>query len=166
MHARRRWRIACLCLELRAGLLGPSPLLALPAEAPTEQPRQRAWSFGEGRVEVGVQVGGGVSLEHEPRSAGVFAVMPRLGYVFSELEHGLPGSFEIVAQPSYLTVFQQDTAHVGGVAALLKYNFLTKSAARRDQFQLHLPGRTWPPVRDQRSPRPELRVAVSPPVEH
>jgi opacity protein-like surface antigen len=54
--------------------------------------------------------------------------MPRVGYVFHDVQREIdfPGSFEIVLQPSYLTVFQQKrTAHVGGVASLLKYNFRT-----------------------------------------
>jgi opacity protein-like surface antigen len=74
---------------------------------------------------MGVQGGGGVALQHDPRSASVFTVMPRVGYVFYEPERGLPGSFEIVVQPSYLTAFQKRTAHVGGVASLLKYNLRT-----------------------------------------
>jgi opacity protein-like surface antigen len=59
------------------------------------------------------------------RDATGFALLPRLGYVFAQQEHFLPGSFEIVIEPTYLTVFQHQTAHVGGLAALLKYNFRT-----------------------------------------
>lgn len=35
------------------------------------------------------------------------------------------GSLEVVIEPTYLTVFQHQTVHVGGLAALLKYNFRT-----------------------------------------
>ncbi len=89
--------------------------------------RDDGWLFGKGRVEVGIQLGGGVALQHDPRSASVFTVLPRVGYVFHEVQrdHVLPGSFEIALQPSYLTVFQKRTAHVGGLASLLKYNFRT-----------------------------------------
>ncbi len=93
-----------------------------------EQPeRDDGWLFGEGRVEVGLQLGGGVALQHDPRSASVFAFLPRVGYVFHEVQRdrAFPGSFEIVLQPSYLTVFQKRTAHVGGLASLLKYNVRT-----------------------------------------
>jgi opacity protein-like surface antigen len=75
-----------------------------------------------------VQAGGGISLQHDPRGGIVFALLPRLGYVVHEFTAIVPGSVEIVAQPTYLAVFQGDTAHVGGLAFLAKYNFRTGTA--------------------------------------
>ncbi len=92
----------------------------LPEEA--EQDRR---TFSPGRIELGVQIGGGFSLAETTRQATEFAFLPRLGYVFAQQEHLLPGSFEIAGEPTYLTVFQHQTVHVGGLAALLKYNFRT-----------------------------------------
>ncbi|HWU39715.1 MAG TPA: acyloxyacyl hydrolase, partial [Candidatus Acidoferrum sp.] len=59
------------------------------------------------------------------REATEFALLPRIGYVFAEQGHVLPGSFEIVGEPTFLTVFQHQTVYVGGLAALLKYNIRT-----------------------------------------
>jgi opacity protein-like surface antigen len=85
------------------------------------------WSFTPGRIELGVQIGGGFSLAGTTRETTEFAFLPRLGYVFAQQEYFLPGSFEIVGEPTYLTVFQHQTVHVGGLAALLKYNVRTGS---------------------------------------
>lgn len=90
-----------------------------------EQAEQDQWSFRPGAIELGAQIGGGFSLANMTRDATGFALLPRLGYVFAQQEHFLPGSFEIVIEPTYLTVFQHQTVHVGGLAALLKYNFRT-----------------------------------------
>lgn len=90
-----------------------------------EQAEQDQWSFRPGAIELGAQIGGGFSLANTTRDATAFALLPRLGYVFAQQEHFLPGSFEIVIEPTYLTVFQHQTVHVGGLAALLKYNFRT-----------------------------------------
>jgi opacity protein-like surface antigen len=91
----------------------------------SEEAEQDRWSFSPGRIELGVQLGGSFSLAESTRDATAFAVLPRLGYVFAEQAHLLPGSFEIVGEPTYLTVFQHQTVHVGGLAALLKYNVRT-----------------------------------------
>jgi hypothetical protein len=85
------------------------------------------WPFRQGRVEIGVQAGGGASVQHDPRSGSVFALLPRVGYILHEFENGLPGSVQIAVQPTYLTVFQGSTAYVGGVAGLLKYNIRTET---------------------------------------
>ncbi len=90
-----------------------------------EQAEQDQWTFSPGAIELGVQIGGGFSLANTTRDATEFSLLPRLGYVFAQQEHFLPGSFEVVIEPTYLTVFQHQTVHVGGLAALLKYNFRT-----------------------------------------
>ncbi|HWT78814.1 MAG TPA: hypothetical protein VN648_08415, partial [Candidatus Methylomirabilis sp.] len=56
----------------------------------------------------------------DPQRHGI-RFLPRFGYVFAEQGHFLPGSFEIVGEPMFLTVFQHQTVYVGGLAALLKY---------------------------------------------
>ena len=121
-------RIAVL-LAAACGVLAWAGLsTAASGEGPGEPPEpERAWLFRQGRLELGLQMGGGLALQHEPRDASVFAVLPRVGYVFYEVPRDfyVPGSFEVVLQPSYLTVFQDRTAHVGGLASLLKYNFRT-----------------------------------------
>ena len=76
-----------------------------------------------------MQAGGGISLQHDPRGGIVFALLPRLGYVVHEFTAIVPGSVEIVAQPTYLVVFQGDTAHVGG--RVRADNFRTGTAGRR-----------------------------------
>jgi opacity protein-like surface antigen len=83
------------------------------------------WVFPPGRIELGGQLGGGFSLAEQTRAATEVAFLPRLGYVFAQQDHFLPGSFELVGEPTYLTVFQHQTVHVGGLAAILKYNFRT-----------------------------------------
>ena len=90
-----------------------------------EETEQHRWSFSPGRIELGAQIGGGFSLAENSREATEFAFLPRIGYVFAQQEHFLPGSFEIVGEPAFLTVFQHETVYVGAVAALLKYNFRT-----------------------------------------
>ena len=92
----------------------------LPEEAEREQ-----WSFSPGTFELGVLIGGGFSLAETSREATEFAVLPRIGYVLVQQEHFLPGSVELVGEPFYLTVFQHQTVHAGGFAALLKYNVRT-----------------------------------------
>ncbi len=91
----------------------------------TEAAEQDRWDFPPGRIELGVQLGGGFSLAESTREATEFALPPRIGYVFAQQEHVLPGSVELVAEPTFLTVFQHQTVYVGGLAALLKYNFRT-----------------------------------------
>jgi opacity protein-like surface antigen len=90
-----------------------------------EEAEQDQWTFSPGRIELGALIGGGFSLADETREATEFAFLPRLGYVFAQQAHFLPGSFGIVGEPTYLAVFQHQTVHVGGLAALLKYNFRT-----------------------------------------
>ncbi len=85
------------------------------------------WLFRSGRVEVGMQVGGGFSVAEHTRNASLFTFLPRVGYVFTQQSHFLPGSLEIVGEPAYIVVFERKTAHVGGLSALLKYNFWTGS---------------------------------------
>jgi hypothetical protein len=83
------------------------------------------WAFRQDRVTIGLHAGGGVTLQHEPQAGEVFVVLPRVGYILHELRDGVRGSLEIVAQPSYLAVFQEHTAHIWGLTALLKYNIKT-----------------------------------------
>lgn len=93
-----------------------------------EQGPREHWPFEKGRIEVGVQTGGGITLQSDSRSGTAFALLPRVGYIFHEITSGLPpSSLEIVAQPLYLRVFQDQAAHVGGLAFLLKHNFLTRT---------------------------------------
>ena len=54
--------------------------------------------------------------------------MPRLGYVLVQQEQFFPGSLEIVGEPTYFTVVQHQTAHVGGAVTLLTYNVSTGTA--------------------------------------
>ena len=103
------------------------PSTAWPQTRLQEEAEPDRWAFPAGRIELGVQVGGGYSVAATTRAATEVALLPRLGYVFAEQAAFLPGSFEIVGEPTYLTVFQHQTVHVGGVAALLKYNFQTGS---------------------------------------
>ena len=58
-----------------------------------------------GRIELGAQIGGGFSLTESTREATEFALLPRIGYVFAQQECFLPGSFELVGEPTFLTVF-------------------------------------------------------------
>ena len=97
-------------------------LLASSAYAQTRLPEeeQDRWSFAPGRIELGALIGGGFSTAEMTREATEFALLPRIGYVFAQQEHVLPGSLEIVGEPTYLTVFQHQTVYVGGLAALLK----------------------------------------------
>jgi opacity protein-like surface antigen len=127
MRTREVRRVA-LALLLVAGIwswIGPVP--AWCEEAFREPASQNGWLFREGRFEVGAMAGGGVSLQHEPRSGTVVALLPRVGYVVREMTIGLPGSVEIVAQPGYQILFQDRTAHVGSLSVLLKYNIRTRT---------------------------------------
>ena len=111
-----------IALGILAGILSSS------ARAQTRLPEtaeRERWSFSPGRIELGAQIGGGFSLAENSREATEFALLPRIGYVFAEQGHVLPGSFEIVGEPAFLTVFQHQTVYVGGLAALLKYNIRT-----------------------------------------
>ena len=111
-----------IALGILAGILSSS------ARAQTRLPEtaeRERWSFSPGRIELGAQIGGGFSLAENSREATEFALLPRIGYVFAEQGHVLPGSFEIVGEPTFLTVFQHQTVYVGGLAALLKYNIRT-----------------------------------------
>lgn len=94
-------------------------------ERPQGEAAHDQWLFAPGRVELGLQVGGGFSFAQGERDASLFTLLPRIGYVFSQQRRFLPGSLEFVAEPTYLAVFEHQTAHVGGLAALLKYNFWT-----------------------------------------
>ncbi len=91
----------------------------------SEVAEQDGWVLSPGSIELGAQVGGGFSLADKTREATEFALVPRIGYVFAEQGHFMPGSLEIVGEPTFLTVFQHQTVYVGGLAALLKYNFRT-----------------------------------------
>ena len=114
--------MAGIALAILAGRL-PSSAYAQ-TRLPDVAERDR-WSFSPGRLELGAQTGGGWSIDENKREATEFALLPRIGYVFAQQEHFLPGSFEIVGEPTYLTVFQHQTVHVGGLAVLLKYNVRT-----------------------------------------
>lgn len=110
------------------GILGwVLPPAAWAQTPPPEVAEADEWGLTPGRIELGAMVGGGFSLAGTTREATEFAFLPRLGYVFAEQEHFLPGSFEVVTELAYLTVFQHQTVHVGGIAALLKYNVRTGS---------------------------------------
>ncbi len=115
-------RVVGLALGILAGVL------AFSAYAQTRLPdegEQDRWPFAPGRIELGAQTGGGWSIDENKREATEFALLPRIGYVFAQQEYFLPGSFELIGEPFYLTVFQHQTVHVGGLAALLKYNVRT-----------------------------------------
>ncbi len=111
-----------IAIGILAGLLASSAYAQ--ARLPDEGEQDR-WAFAPGRIELGAQVGGGFSLAENTREATEFALLPRIGYVFAEQGHFLPGSFEIMGEPTFLTVFQHQTVYVGGLAALLKYNIRT-----------------------------------------
>ncbi|HWU40479.1 MAG TPA: acyloxyacyl hydrolase [Candidatus Acidoferrum sp.] len=105
-------------------LAGVLPSTAWAQTRLTEEAEQPRWGLSPGTIELGALIGGGFSTE-ETRKDTEFAFLPRFGYVFAEQGHFLPGSFEIVGEPMFLTVFQHQTVYVGGLAALLKYNFRT-----------------------------------------
>ncbi len=111
-----------IAIGILAGLLASSAYAQ--ARLPDEGEQDRR-AFAPGRIELGAQVGGGFSLAENTREATEFALLPRIGYVFAEQGHFLPGSFEIMGEPTFLTVFQHQTVYVGGLAALLKYNIRT-----------------------------------------
>ncbi len=83
------------------------------------------WLFSPGRFEIGLQAGGGFSVAERTRGATLLTLLPRVGYVFTQQGHILPGSLEVVAEPAYIVVFEHKTSHVGGLSALLKYNVWT-----------------------------------------
>ncbi len=66
----------------------------------SEEAEQDRWSLSPGAIELGTQVGGGFSVNEKTRFATEFALVSRLGYVFAEQGHVLPGSFEIVGDIS------------------------------------------------------------------
>ncbi|HWT80257.1 MAG TPA: acyloxyacyl hydrolase, partial [Candidatus Methylomirabilis sp.] len=110
-----------------AGMLGILTW-ALPSNARAqaqiqEIAEQGQWAFAPGRIELGALIGGGFSIAKQ--EATEFSLFPRIGYVSARQEHFLPGSFEIVGEPFYLTIFQDQTVHVGGLTGLIKYNFRT-----------------------------------------
>lgn len=115
-----RFGLLCCCILISLGFASAWAGERIQGQDPAEP-----WPFRKGRVEIGLQAGGGLSLQDEPRSGTVFALLPRVGYVLYEAESGARGSLEIAAQPSYLTVFQGPTSHVWGLATLLKYNIRT-----------------------------------------
>jgi opacity protein-like surface antigen len=106
-----------------AGMVLPSTAWA--QTRPTEEAEQLRWSLSRGTIELGALIGGGFSTKEKTREDTEFAFLPRFGYAFAEQGHFLPGSFELVGEPMFLTVFQHQTVYVGGLAALLKYNFQT-----------------------------------------
>jgi len=119
------WRIAAgiagaFGFFLSVGLSG-----AWAHERHPEEKLRDDWLFARGRVEIGGHIGGGFSMQHQDRSASLFTVVPGISYVFAEYEGSLPGSLEIVGEPSCFAVFEGRTAHVSGLAALIKYNFRT-----------------------------------------
>ncbi len=104
------------------GLLICTGLSGAQAEGRLEEDALRGrWLFSPGRTEVSAQAGGGFS----DRDIQLIALIPRIGYIFAQQEAYLPGSLEAVGEPSYIAAFEGRTAHVGGLAALLKYNFWT-----------------------------------------
>jgi len=103
------------------------PVTAGPETRPPEERELEQWIFAPGRVELGAQIGGGFSLGDSAREATEFSFRPRIGYVLAQQGHVLPGSVEIVGEPTYITVFQHQTVHVGGLIASLKYNVQTGS---------------------------------------
>ncbi len=125
MHTRQARWLPVLLLAVLGILAARGSAHASSGEGVAASTAEDRWPFRAGRFEVGVQTGGGMALQHDPRSASVFALLPRMGYVVYEVERGVPGSVEIIAQPTYLTVFERGTAHVGGLAGVLRYNFRT-----------------------------------------
>jgi len=124
----RRSRSRCSD-ALPAGLCGL--LLALwlvlaPTSSPgAGEPAGNAGLFAPGRLTVGGFVGGGFSLQPETRSATLFALFPRVGYVLAEQAHVLPGSLEVAAEPGYVAVWQSQAASVFSLSVFLKYNVFT-----------------------------------------
>jgi lipid A 3-O-deacylase len=88
-----------------------------------EEALRGRWLFAPGRIELGALTGGGFGISQE--STQLFALAARFGYVVAQQDVFLPGSFEIVGEPSYFAVFEGRTAHGGELSALLKYNFWT-----------------------------------------
>ncbi len=101
------------------------PSVAWGQEQPQDKATEEQWLFRPGRVEVGVQLGGGFSLAEHTRESVLYGVFPRVGYIFAQQTHILPGSFEIVGEPAYILVYEHGASHVGAFSALLKYNFWT-----------------------------------------
>ncbi len=112
----RRGIVGAIGLLLWGGLSG-----AWAQERLQEEALKGQWLFTPGRFELGAQVGGGFSN----RAAQLLEVVPRLGYVLTQQEVFLPGSLEVVGEPSYFAVFEGRTAHGAGLSALLKYNIWT-----------------------------------------
>ena len=77
-------------------------------------------------MSLGVAAGGGTSVASGLRQGTVASVLTRIGYVFAEQGHLLPGSLEVVGEPGYLHVWERhDQAELAAFSALLKYNFRT-----------------------------------------
>ena len=90
-----------------------------------EKAEENQWVLAPGRVEAGIQLGGGYSFATNTRDATEYSFMPRIGYVFAEQNHFLAGSLEIFGEPMFLAVFQHQSVQVGGITTGLKYNFRT-----------------------------------------
>ncbi len=118
----RRWISrglgAVLGLLIWVGLSG-----AWAEERLQKEAQNGRWLFPPGRIELGAQAGGGFGFSDY--ATQLFSLGGRFGYVFTEQEVFLPGSLEIVAEPSYFAVVQGRTAHGGDLSALFKYNFWT-----------------------------------------
>ncbi len=101
--------------------------VARAAEGLEEQAHAGRWLFTPGRVEVGGYVGGGLTVQGDPRNATLFVLMPRIGYVLGQQERFLPGSIELLFEPAYYAVFQSKTASVFSASVFFKYNFATRT---------------------------------------
>lgn len=98
---------------------------AAAAERLEEEAREAHWLATPGRIEAGGYVGGGLSTQGGPKSATVFLLLPRVGYVIAQQERFLPGSIEVLFEPGYYAVIQDKTASVFSGSAFFKYNFST-----------------------------------------
>jgi len=121
LRAGQRWWIRWGIVWALGVLMWVGSPKAWAQERLQEEATQGRWLFPPGRIEVGAQVGGGFSN----RPVQLLKFVPRLGYVLTQQEVLLPGSVEVVGEPSYFAAFEGRTAHGVDVAALLKYNSWT-----------------------------------------
>jgi opacity protein-like surface antigen len=109
-------------------LMGSLLLIAGPvytAEQKEGQTRGDDWRYPARIWELGASIGGGLSFARGPHSASYFAMLPRVGVRLVKQEAFVPGSLQLIAEPGLYVVGDGQTAAVGSLALLLKYNFWT-----------------------------------------